>query len=244
MNGDDGRLLIAIPCYNESENIGDLLTELADVDQPWEIVVIDDGSTDGTAEKIPPGVRVLRSATNAGVGAAVGQAVRIAREEGFDFVLQLDGDGQHPPAEIEALLTVYRSHPTDIVIGSRFGTRNAFRSTWDRRAGIRLIRGALSTLFGLNVTDPTSGFRLLNRRAIDFFASGHPPLYPEPVSLARAVQAGLTISEVSVRMRPRRHGKSSIEGFKKATYILNVIRDLVSAKLSVPAGRLETEAPD
>ncbi len=174
----------------------------------------------------------------------MGQAVRIAREEGFDFVLQLDGDGQHPPAEIQALLAVYRSHPTDIVIGSRFGTRNAFRSTWDRRAGIRLIRAALSALFGLNVKDPTSGFRLLNRRAIRFFSAEEIPLSPEPVSLARAVQAGLTVSEASVRMRPRRHGKSSIAGIKKAAYIFRVIRDLVSAKLSVPAGRLETEAPD
>ena len=228
---NDRRLLIAIPCYNERENIVALLDEVAHLKQPWDVLVVDDGSTDGTGEVARSLARVLRIDVNVGIGAAVGKALRVAWEEGYDFCLQLDGDGQHPPAEIFELLRFQRADSVDIVVGSRFGSRETFRSTWERRLGIRLIRGALWALFGLNVRDPTSGFRLLNRRAIAFFATESPPSSPEPVSLAQAAQAGLTIAEVPVHMRPRRYGKSSIAGFKKMTYILRVVSDLISTRL-------------
>jgi glycosyltransferase involved in cell wall biosynthesis len=232
---NDFRLLIAIPCYNERENIVALLDELAQLKQAWNVLVVDDGSTDGTGAVAGPLARVLRIDSNMGIGAAIGKALRVAWEEGYDYCLQLDGDGQHPPAEIFEMLRFQRDHPVDIVVGSRFGTRDTFRSTWERRLGIRLIRGALWALFGLNVRDPTSGFRLFNRRAIAFFST--PPLPPsmEPVSLAQAAQAGLAIAEVSVHMRPRRHGKSSIAGVKKMTYVLRVVSDLLSTRLRATA---------
>lgn len=194
------------------------------------MVVVDDGSTDGTSDVVRPPARVLRIDSNVGTGAAVGKAVQMAWQEGHTYCLQLDGDGQHPPSEIFELLNFHRTHSVDIVVGSRFGPRGSFRSTWGRRWGIRVIRGVLRGLFGLNVNDPTSGFRLLNRRAIRFFSMESPPRSPEPVSLARAAQAGLSIAEVSVRMRPRRFGKSSIVGLKKITYVLRVVSDLMSTR--------------
>jgi glycosyltransferase involved in cell wall biosynthesis len=227
------RILLVIPCYNEEASIGDLLREIAAASAEYHPLVIDDGSADSTSAVAGAHAPVVRLIENLGIGGAVQTGIKYAERHGFDVCIQIDGDGQHDPKEISALLDAYRQRPHNIVIGSRFIDNTGFRSTMSRRMGSKLIAFALNTLFaGGRITDPTSGMRLMDRRAIELFARRYPLDFPEPISLAWAMRAGLTISETAVEMRARETGESSIDGFKPLTYMIRVLGYILLARLS------------
>nr|WP_249130534.1 glycosyltransferase family 2 protein [Bradyrhizobium diazoefficiens] len=226
------RVLLVIPCFNEEASIGGLLSEIAATGRGYHTLVVDDGSSDATCAVASRSSQVARLAQNLGIGGAVQTGIKYAARQGFDFCVQIDGDGQHDPRAIETLLDAYRRNPANITIGSRFIDHAGFCSTPMRRAGIRLIVLALNGLFsGGRITDPTSGMRLLDRSAIAFFAKAYPADYPEPISLAWAMRAGLTVSEVPVEMRPRETGVSSIDGLKSASYMVRVLGYILLARL-------------
>lgn len=231
MNTASPRVLLIIPCYNEAGSIEALLREIADSGLGYDTVVIDDGSTDNTsaiARPLSPTVRLVR---NLGIGGAVQTGIKYAVQHDYDFCVQIDGDGQHPPQEVAKLLQAYRQESRDIIIGSRYIAHDTFRSTWARRAGSQLIARTINTLFAHGcVTDPTSGMRLMNRRAMAFFAQRYPHDYPEPISLAWALRAGMRMGEVPVQMRAREHGQSSIMGWKPLAYMFRVLCYLVLAR--------------
>jgi glycosyltransferase involved in cell wall biosynthesis len=227
------RILLVIPCYNEEASIGDLLLEIAAASADYHPLVIDDGSSDSTGAVAGAHAQVVRLIENLGIGGAVQTGIKYAERHGFDICIQIDGDGQHNPQEIRALLDCYRQRPHNIVIGSRFIDNTGFRSTVSRRLGSKLIALALNNLFaGGRITDPTSGMRLMDRRAIEFFARRYPLDFPEPISLAWAMRAGLSISETAVEMRARETGESSIDGFKPLTYMIRVLGYILLARLS------------
>jgi glycosyltransferase involved in cell wall biosynthesis len=232
------RVLIIIPCYNEEGAIAKLLTEIAQCRKHYETIVIDDGSQDATyqiARQYSPTVKLLR---NLGIGGAVQTGIKYAQGKDFDFCIQIDGDGQHPPGEICKLLQAYRQAPRSIIVGSRYLQHDSFRSTWARRFGGQVIARALSTLFPQSaVTDPTSGMRLMDRKAIRFFAQNYPHDFPEPISLAWALKEGLAVGEVPVMMRARDHGSSSIIGLKPIVYMMRVLGYIALARLLRPAPR-------
>lgn len=225
------RVLLIIPCYNESGSIATLLQEIGSLDAGYDVVVIDDGSTDNTygiASTLAPTVRLVR---NLGIGGAVQTGIKYAERNGYDFCVQIDGDGQHPPAEVAKLLAAYRQQPREIIIGSRYIAHDTFRSTLARRAGSQLIARCINALFDTAcVTDPTSGMRLMDRRAMTFFARHYPQDFPEPISLAWALDAGMQMGEVPVQMRPREHGESSIIGLKPVAYMFRVLCYLALAR--------------
>jgi len=151
----------------------------------------------------------------------------------------IDGDGQHDPSFLPALVAEVASGRADLVVGSRFaGPRQegAFRSTWSRRAGIRYLSAVLRLRCGARVTDPTSGFRAASRRAIELFAASYPPDYPEPESIAVAARAGLRVTELPVRMSERLHGESSISLAGSLYYFVKVSLALVVLPTRRPAG--------
>ncbi len=226
------RVLIIIPCYNEQGAIAALLEEISGCQQGYETIVVDDGSEDATfqiASRFSPTVKLLR---NLGIGGAVQTGIRYAQSNGFDFCVQIDGDGQHPPREISKLLEAYRKIPSSIVIGSRYLQNDTFRSTWVRRFGGQAIAWTLNTLFSQSaVTDPTSGMRLMDRKAIKFFVKHYPHDFPEPISLAWALKEGFAVGEVPVQMRAREHGNSSIIGIKPIIYMLRVLGYIVLARI-------------
>lgn len=229
------RVLIVIPCYNERGGIADLVAEVSRHHPMTDVLVVDDGSQDGTADQVPPAVRCLRGDRNEGVGHAVHRAIQVAWDEGYDFVLRLDGDGQHPPDEIHTLLNFHRRHPANVVVGSRFGEKKIqgkpkYGPAWDRRFGIWVIRRVLRSFFNVAATDPTSGFQLMDRTAMGLFLSHPPAIFPEPVGLAQAARGRLIVRETPVRMRPRRHGTSSIAGWKKISYLPRVLWDLARVR--------------
>jgi glycosyltransferase involved in cell wall biosynthesis len=219
--------LAVIPCYNEAQSLPGLLAQLAAHCPDLDLVVIDDGSTDGTHRVVPPHIPVVRLFRNLGIGGAIQTGYKYARERGYELVVQVDGDGQHPPDQIRKLLERYRERPANIVIGSRFLDSSGFVSTFLRRQGITLIRGTLLLLYGKRITDPTSGLRLVDREALALFSADYPLDYPEPISIANALEHGLSIAEVPVTMRARTGGKSTISGLKSIFYMVQVVGYIV-----------------
>jgi glycosyltransferase involved in cell wall biosynthesis len=223
------RILVVVPALNEEQALGPLISGLhslfTEQTLDAEVVVVDDGSVDATAEVAARcGARVLKLCNNLGIGGAVQSGLRLARREDFDCAVQIDGDGQHPPAELPKLIAAWRAAPApDLVVGTRYAAaaRDGFQSTLLRRLGSRWLR-LLLRLLRLRVTDPTSGYRLYGRRALELFARSYPYDYPEPEALATARAAGLRIVEVPVRMRERQAGRSSISGLAAPYYMLKV----------------------
>jgi hypothetical protein len=221
------RVLVVIPTFNEAANIAGVVSGVRHV-FPGDVVVVDDGSSDDTASIARrSGAIVLRHPCNLGIGAAVQTGFLYARQHAYDAVVRVDGDGQHDPAYIPGLLDALTNAAADIVIGSRFLAGAGYRSTVVRRVGI-LILGVLGALVGARVTDPTSGYWALNRRAFEVLAKFQPDDYPETQSLLVATRAGCRVRELPVIMQARGAGRSSIRGavhsgFYMAKVILAVL---------------------
>jgi hypothetical protein len=238
-NTDQGarrRVLIIIPCYNESGAIAALLDEIAASSLPYDTLVVDDGSTDATyniAKTRDLAVRLLR---NLGVGGAVQTGIKFARRRGYDLCIQLDGDGQHPPDQVSTLVAAYDACPANILIGSRYAEPATLQSTLPRRFGSWVIAQTICKLFSTRgITDPTSGLRLLDREAIALFADHYPHDYPEPISIARALRRGMRVREVAIKMRPRQHGVSSVGGLKGISYMVRVLFHVLLARIDKEA---------
>jgi len=217
------RALAIIPALNEERNLPRLLEAFRGGARGWDVCVVDDGSTDRTAEVARRyGAVVLRLPQNLGIGGAVQTGYLWAREHGYDVAAQIDGDGQHDPQFLAAALAPIEGGKADLVIGSRYLGAGGFQSTFLRRVGIRYLCWFLRLRCGARVTDPTSGFRLAGRRAIELFAAHYPSDYPEPEAIAVATRSGLSICEVPVVMQPRAHGRSSIGTGATLYYLLKV----------------------
>jgi glycosyltransferase involved in cell wall biosynthesis len=225
-------VLLIIPCYNEANSLGPLLNEIANLAADYTTFVVDDGSSDRTYEIASVADFRLRLLVNLGIGGAVQSGIKFALAHDFDLCLQIDGDGQHPPHQIAKLIEAQRSSGANIVIGSRYLHGATFRSTWARRLGSRIIGFALTALFETpSITDPTSGMRVMDRTAIDYFSRRYPQDFPEPISLAWALRFGLTVHETPIEMRPREHGQSSIFGVRSFAYMVRVLAYIVLARL-------------
>ena len=233
------RVLAIVPALNEERSLPAVVAGLRRSAPLVDVCVVDDGSTDGTAAVARSlGVTVLSIPVNLGIGGAVQAGYQWARDHGYEVAVQVDGDGQHDASFLPALVAAVDSGQAGLAVGSRFaGPRapGAFRSTWTRRAGIRYLSWMLWLRCGARITDPTSGFRAAGRPAIELFARSYPPDYPEPESIAIAARAGLTVTEVPVRMSQRLHGESSIGAWSSFYYLVKVSLALVMLPTRLPA---------
>jgi len=220
-----GRCLAVVPAYNEADNVAKVVATLHHEAPAFDVVVIDDGSTDDTARSAErAGARVVRLPFNLGIGGAVQTGFTYARENDYDFMVQVDGDGQHDPGEIAALQKAMAKSPgMDMICGSRFVTDTGYVAPISRRTGIHVFAFLLSRLVGQTVTDPTSGFRLYNRRAIELFANDYPHDYPEVEAVLMLHHHRLRMQEIPVRMFQRGGGVSSIRSGKSAYYMIKVL---------------------
>ncbi len=220
------RALAIVPAYNERDAISTVIDELASHAPGVDVVVIDDGSTDGTsAIAAEHGARVVRLPFNLGIGGAMQAGYRLAHDEGYDIAVQVDGDGQHDARDIAALLEALDADPAvDMLVGSRFlgADGSGFRSSRSRRIGIRIFSALLSRIVGERVTDPTSGFRMVRRSGIELFARDYPHDYPEVEALVMMHAHRLRAREVPVMMRERLGGSSSITAGRSAYYMAKV----------------------
>jgi glycosyltransferase involved in cell wall biosynthesis len=218
------KVLVVIPAYNEAENLPHVVADVRAQAPTWDIAVVDDGSRDATAAVARQlGAILLRLPVNLGIGGAVQTGLIYGHRHGYDVCLQVDGDGQHDPAESVRLVQALTESGADAVVGSRFLSDSGFQSTFARRLGIRVLRTILSKLTGEAVTDPTSGQRALGRRAIALLAGDYPQEYPEPEVIYMLSRNGLRLVEVPVAMRARRGGQSSIRLVHSILYMAKVL---------------------
>ncbi len=216
--------LIIIPAFNEQENIGRVIREIRDTSYPVDVVVINDGSTDATARVArEAGAVVINLPFNLGIGGAVQTGFKYALRHGYEYAIQLDGDGQHVAAEIRKILDPVKSGEADMAIGSRYLTETDYKTPFMRRMGMLVFSFVNSALVGQKITDNTSGFRAFSRRAILFLAKYYPADYPEPEAVVVLGRNGFKIKEVPVRMRPRAAGESSINAFRSVYYMVKVL---------------------
>jgi len=219
-----GSCLAVVPAYNEAATVGRVIDAIRHAQPALDVLVIDDGSTDQTARRAEEaGVPVLRLPFNLGIGGAVQAGFKYAQERNYDYMVQVDGDGQHDPTQIQLLFEALRSDGVDMICGSRFATRTGYVTPISRRTGIHIFAFLLSRLLRQQITDPTSGFRLYNRRAIAVFARDYPHDYPEVEAVLMLHHHRLTMREVPVRMYQRGGGVSSISSGKSAYYMIKVL---------------------
>jgi glycosyltransferase involved in cell wall biosynthesis len=227
------RIAAIVPAFQEEGAIGQVVSEIRATGLPIDVVVVDDASSDRTAEAAAEaGAVVLRLPFNLGIGGAVQTGLRYARDEGYRRAVRLDGDGQHVASELPKLLDPIERGEADLVIGSRFADGSgSYRPPLARRIGIRVFARLVSLLGRHRVTDTTSGFVALDRRAIELFAREYPHDYPEVEATLVALRSGLRLAQVQVEMRERETGASSITFLRSVYYVLKVTLALLVASM-------------
>jgi glycosyltransferase involved in cell wall biosynthesis len=220
------RVLVVIPCYNEEASIGKVLLELKALSIPKVDLValpVNDCSLDNTVSEIEKHTQnYLNLPVNLGIGGAVQSGFKYAFQNNFDIAIQLDGDGQHPAQEIVNLIDPIIKGEADVVIGSRFITKQGFQSTSLRRTGIKYFKWLNKALLGITISDSTSGFRALNKAALKLTNDYYPDEYPEPEAIVLYSLNKLQIKEIPVIMRERDGGQSSIRSFASIYYMIKV----------------------
>jgi glycosyltransferase involved in cell wall biosynthesis len=224
MTRSGARKLAMVPALNEEGSVAEVVAELRERAPGYDVLVVDDGSWDATAKRArEAGAYVLSHPFNLGIGGAVQSGYRYAFLHGYDVSVQVDGDGQHDPAQIEKLEGKLNSTSADLVWGSRFLEDAGYHVPRLRRAGRIIFARIVSAITRQPVTDPTSGFRIANRRAIELFARDYPHDYPEVEAILMAHSHDLEISEVPVTMRQRESGRSSINMLNAGYYMTRVL---------------------
>ena len=220
----DPRLLILIPAFNEEGAIGGVVAEVRQVMPGVPILVVDDCSEDSTAIVArAAGADVLPLPAHLGLGGCVQAGYRLAFELGYDYVIRVDGDGQHDPRYIPKILETLKREKCEMVIGSRFAGGNGEHSGLLRGLGIVFFRVMLRPILGKPVHDPTSGFVGVNRTALALFSKSFPLEYPEIEALVVLQRKRFRFVEVPCQMRPRRSGRSTITPLRSLYYPVHVL---------------------
>jgi glycosyltransferase involved in cell wall biosynthesis len=218
------KLLILIPAFNEEGAVGGVVKEVREVMPDVPVVVVDDCSTDATVHVArEAGAQVLGLPYHLGLGGCVQAGYRLAFELGYDYVIRVDGDGQHDPRDIPAILHALEREGCEMVIGSRFMNGAGVHSGFLRALGIVFFRAMLRPILGRPVRDPTSGFVGVNRTALAVFSRSFPLEYPEIEALVVLQRKRFRFIEVPCRMRPRRAGRTSITPLKSLYYPVHVL---------------------
>lgn len=226
------KVLIIIPAYNEANNIERVVHNLNEQFPQGDYVIINDCSTDNTAEICRHNhFNMISLPNNLGIGGGVQTGYKYAVRNNYDIAVQMDGDGQHNPADIAKLVTLIINDEADIVIGSRFIDYEGFQSTGMRRFGIVFLSNLIRLCSGAKVKDVTSGFRAVNKQFIEIYAKNYADDYPEPEAIVTAQLHGARIAEVPVKMEERISGKSSINPIKSVYYMIKVSIAIIFGRL-------------
>lgn len=221
------RILIVVPCFNEEAAISGVIADINRVKilykLPLDILVINDCSTDNTLAVLQTlDCLYLDLAVNLGIGGAMQTGYRYAWRNGYDIAVQMDGDGQHPAHDLPTILQPIIDNRADVVIGSRFLTKEGFQSSAMRRLGINYFRWLNQRLVGQTIYDSTSGFRAFNRQTLAVVNRYYPDEYPEPEAIVQFGLSNLRMLEVPVQMLERQGGVSSINNTRAIYYMLKV----------------------
>lgn len=217
---ENRRVIVALPAFNEQGSVSDVVGQVRQAVPGSQVVVVDDGSWDDTAERArASGAITLVMPFNIGVGGAMRTAFLYAARHGYEALVQVDADGQHDPRHITDILQALNG--ADVVVGSRFAQRDAEWVSRSRRLVMRMLSGLVSRITGTRIDDATSGYRGANRDAIELFAAHYPSEYLGDTieSLVLASRAGLRITQVPVGMQPRQTGEPSHGPFRSGLFL-------------------------
>jgi glycosyltransferase involved in cell wall biosynthesis len=224
--------LVFLPAWNEEENLPAVLDELHNGLPLADLLVVDDGSTDGTAQVArEAGAEVVSFGRNRGLPAGIAAGYAYAHKHGYDLCGRVDADGQHPVVELERLLERVREGDCDVAVGSRFASGEGFapyryKPSGPRRFGTALLRRAMRLALRRPFLDATSGMYAANAKALPVLAQPYVTEAPEVEALLRLSEAGLRVDEVPVEMRERASGESKLRGKKSLLVVLTVIGTL------------------
>lgn len=222
------RKLVIIPAYNESASIVNTVNDINKNAPDFDYVVINDHSKDNTLQVCKDaGLNVIDLPLNLGIGGAVQTGYLYACQNGYDIAVQFDGDGQHDAKYLNEMAETLVKEHADMVIGSRFIEKEGFQSSFTRRLGIRYFTFLIKILTGQKITDPTSGYRMCNRKIIELFAGNYPKDYPEPETTTWILRKKLKVLEIPVIMRAREEGVSSISLKKSFYYMFKVTMAII-----------------
>jgi len=217
-------LLIIVPAYNEEAAVGGVVRAIHAAMPATPVLVIDDCSIDATQQAArQAGARILPLPHHLGLGGCVQAGYKLAFELGFQYVIRVDGDGQHDAGDIPRMFEALRTSGCEMVIGSRFLGESGWRASAVRTLGIRFFRAVLRPILGKPVRDPTSGFVGVNRGALQVFAKSFPLEYPEIEALVVLQRKQFRFQEIPCKMHPRTTGRSSITAFRSIYYIVHVL---------------------
>ena len=223
------KLLIIIPAYNEAGSIKQVINDCRRYVAGAKIVVVNDGSTDRTAEiGLELGVVVISLPVNSGIGVGVQTGLKYAVENNFLYAIQVDGDGQHRPVDIPQMFLRLKQSKVDVMIGSRYLNNTGYSAQFLRRVGIVIFSVAIKMLTGELIKDTTSGFRLYNKKAVRFLAVNYPSSFPEPESLVLLIKNHFKIMEFSVEMKERSVGRSSVSIIKGLYFFVSNIVAMIA----------------
>jgi glycosyltransferase involved in cell wall biosynthesis len=222
-----------MPAHNEQESIGLTIARIRDELPDVDLLVVSDDSTDDTAAVAEnAGARVLRLPCQLGYGGAVQTGFKYAAGAGYQYVLQMDADGQHDPASARALLAPVLAGQADVAIGSRFRGEVAYRIPFWRRVGMRFFAAFASAITGQRFSDPTSGYQAMSRPVFTYFArDNYPSDFPDADTLIVLVLAGFRVSEVPVRMLPRLRGVSMHSNLAAVYYVSKMMLSILMVAL-------------
>jgi glycosyltransferase involved in cell wall biosynthesis len=225
--------LIIIPAFNEEGSIASVLCECRKYVPGVDLVVINDGSRDRTEEIcISNNINVINLCVNLGVGTALQTGYKYAHRKGYKYLIQLDADGQHDPSNIPAILSALIESGYDFVIASRFKDKNKYTGGRVRNIGIFFFSRILSMIIKEKLTDPTSGFRGMNDKILEYCVTDNYNFeYPDANFILALHKAGFKFKEVPVIMRQRKFGKSQHAGLKPIYYVLKMILSLFIVSL-------------
>lgn len=212
--------LVIMPAWNESESIGNTIREVFEFGPPCDVLVVDDGSRDNTAQVArAAGATVVKLPFNMGVGGAMRTGFKYAKNHGYSRVIQVDADGQHDPRDIKAVLDGLQH--ADIAIGARFADKGNYTVRGPRKWAMKVLAWTISRVAGTSLTDVTSGFRAANLKAIRQYVDHYPAEYLGDTidSLVVAIRSGCTVRQVPVSMRARQGGTPSHDPIKAAIYL-------------------------
>ena len=207
------RVLIVIPAYNEAESIGNVISDINREIKNADVVVINDCSTDKTEEKIGK-TACITNRYNMGYALSVQTGIKYAKYNNYDYVIQMDADGQHLASEAKKLLDVCINKNADIVLGSRYYKNSTYKSPFFRRFGTKLFVSLIRLFCGRKITDPLTGFQCINRKVIDYYSkAGNYPEYPDAGLIIEMLMKKYKIVETNVKMNKRQAGTSMHSGF-------------------------------
>ena len=226
--------LVFLPAWNEEESLPAVLEELRSGLPQADVLVVDDGSTDRTAEVAhESGATVISFEANRGLPAGIAAGYRYALDQGYELCGRVDADGQHPVAELARLLERVRSGVCDVAVGSRFASGDGFepyryRPSGARRFGTALLRRSMRVALRGPFLDATSGMYAANAKALPLLAQPYTSEAPEVQAILRLHDAGLRVDEVPVDMRPRASGESKLQGKKAVLVVLTIVGTLLA----------------